>query len=202
MKFSLDKLVEKFNQLDLKVRYGILAVVVGWIIVLDYALLMQFQVGAIKKMNAEIKTLSSDTQRVKNESQRIAQIMRNVSGTQSQVKEFNTKIRALQDVALVLEDISSIANKNHVSIDQISPAKEGQEELLTMGNIKYYGLPIVITARCGYHMFGRFLNELESAHLLFFVNDLQVLQSEKPNGLSIRITLKVVLMEKTEDAKT
>ncbi len=198
MKIDAGKLVEKFNALDLKLRYGILGIAVVWIMLLDYALIMQFQVRALSKMKQEIATLKADTDRVKNESQRITQIMRNASGMQGQVQKFNTKIRSLQEVPLVLDEISRIANTNKVTIDQITPAKEGQEEMVTIGSIKYYALPIVITARSGYHMFGRLLNELENAQLLFIVKDLRIQPSEKPNSLAVGVTLKVILMDKKE----
>jgi hypothetical protein len=60
--------------------------------------------------------------------------------------------------------------------------KSQQETLTSSADGKYYALPVVIKARCGYHMFGRFLNKLENEDLYFIMKDFIIQNDDKdPN---------------------
>ena len=64
---------------------------------------------------------------------------------------------------------------------------------------QYFALPIVIQARCGYHMFGRFLNRLENEEMYSILKDLIVQSDEKdPHTHLFNMTIKVILLDKTK----
>ncbi len=203
MKFNLkainvQTIIDVFNGLDLKVRFGIMGIGILSFVILDYALIMQFQIRAMDKMNGEIKQLGEDIERVKADKQRITQIKQGLEGTRTQFKAVADKIRSLADVPMVLEEISTVATASRVTLDVLNPSKEGQEHAFTIGEAKYYFLPVVINAHSGYHMFGKFLNELESANLLFIIKDLRMDNSGKEGSVNLAIgaTLKVLLVDK------
>ena len=107
------------------------------------------------------------------------------------------KVRPIQEVPAVLSTISSIANEFGVKIDQMVPEKSQQETLTTAADSKYYALPIVIKARCGYHMFGHFLNKLENENMYFIMKDF-IIQNDGPNSNThlFSLTIKMILVDK------
>jgi Tfp pilus assembly protein PilO len=200
MKINPQILIERFNGLDLKIRYAVFAAVLVFIAGLDYLLIMRVQLDGLNKIGAEIKTLSNDTARIKVDRQRINDIKNGLESQRSQLQALNSKIRSMQEIPTVLADISRTANDSGVNINQLVPSNEGQEVLITADDGKYYAVPIVIEAHSAYHMFGRFLNTLESGNLLFMVRDLRMEGNEKDAGrLHIQATLKMVLVDHTPE---
>ena len=101
--------------------------------------------------------------------QRINLLKKNLQEERTQLKSLSVKVRPIQEVPIILStSISSIANEYGVKIDQLVPEKNLQENLKAASDSKYYSLPIVIKAHCGYHMFGHFLNKLENENMFFY----------------------------------
>lgn len=197
MKFDFAKILETFNSLNDQMRYSILGGVVLLILMLDVFFLSLPQCGSIADVNGQIKKLSADTAQVISDKQRINQLKKNLDKTRLKLEEMDRKARPLQGVPGVLETISRVANESDVKIDQLMPQKEGQESLKVSPEGHYYALPIVIQARCGYHMFGRFLNKLENADLYFALKDLNVQSDEKAHHMHLfSLTIKIIFVEK------
>ncbi|MBI4309971.1 MAG: type 4a pilus biogenesis protein PilO [Candidatus Omnitrophica bacterium] len=211
-------LIRQINNLDIKARYGIFAACVLLAAGLDYALFLRLQINDLEKINEEIKTLSADTARVKGDIQRINGIKKGLEGMRARLRELNDKIRSVDEVPSIFEEIAGTANASGFKIDQLDPSKEGRQPLMTTPDAKYYVLPIVISAHCGYHVFGRFLNKLEQGSLLFLVQDLRMegnvianmsspdYRSNRDSGkdagvLAVQATLKVVLADRTPETK-
>jgi len=194
---DLSKIFEAFNSLNEQARYSILGGVVVLVLLLDVFLLVLPQCGSISDINDQIKTLSTDTAQVLTDKQRIDQLKKSLDQTRLTLEAMNIKIRPLQEVPAILETISSIANEYDVKIDKLVPQKQEQESLTQSEDGHYYALPIVIQARCGYHMFGRFLNKLENGNLYFSLKDLVVQNDERnPRTHLFSLTIKIILVDK------
>lgn len=194
---DLSKIFEAFNNLNEQARYSILGCVVVLVLLLDVFLLVLPQCGSISDINDQIKTLSTDTAQVVTDKQRIDQLKKSLEQTRLTLEAMNIKIRPLQEVPAILETISRIANEYDVKIDKLVPQKQEQESLTKSEDGHYYALPIVIQARCGYHMFGRFLNKLENEDLYFSLKDLLVQDDEKnPRIHLFSLTINIILVDK------
>ena len=202
MKFDFTQALEWFNNLDIKARYALLARVLSVFALMDVLFIMGPQALAHAKIEEEAKALSQDIGRVSADKQRILQLKKNLDQSRTKLEAMNLKIRPLQDVPAILEQISGIANEFNVRIDQLMPQKQEQETLITSDDGNYYALPIVIQVRCGYHMFGRFLNKLENQNLYFTVKDLMMTSNENDSKNHLfAATLKVILVDKTGKEK-
>ena len=135
--------------------------------------------GAINSLHDQIKKMSEDTQEVLTDRQRVNQLRKNLQMTRLELSSLTARVRPIQEVPVILSTISSIANDNGVKIDQLVPEKAQQETLTKSADSKYYALPIVIKAHCGYHMFGRFLNKLENENLYFIMKDFIIQNDDK-----------------------
>ncbi len=154
------------------------------------------QMGSIADVNDQIKKLSEDTQQVLIDKPRINLLRKNLQEARIQLKSLSSKVRSIQEVPAILSTISSIANEYGVKIDQLIPEKSQQEALMTAADGKYYALPVVIKARCGYHKFGHFLNKLENEDMFFIMKDFIIQNDEKdPHTHLFSLTIKMILVE-------
>lgn len=197
MKIDFNQIIEKFNQLDSKVRYAIFAGILLAIFLFDFFTIMGFQWSLLQKIDNENQTLSQDIERLKVDLQRIDKIKLGLQNYRSQLEAMNMKIRPVEDVSSILEDISHLANETNVKIDQLTPQIEAQQTLITTDVLKYTALPIVIQASSEYHVLGHFINKLESTKLFFTLGSLVI--ESRPTDIhhqSINAVLKVVLSDK------
>ena len=197
MKFDIKIIVDSFNKLNDQTRYSIFAGVVILILALDLSLLVMPQTVGIGNVFDKINTLSSDTQEVITDKQRISQLRKNDQDLRLQLKALNNRVRNIQDVPIILGMISSIANDNNVKIDQLLPEKPVQIAIKGIKNSQYYAVPIMIKARCGYHMFGRFMNKLENDDFYFIVNDMIIQNGDKDTNVHLfSMTINLILMDR------
>jgi Tfp pilus assembly protein PilO len=196
MKMDLNKIIEYYNNLNDKARYAILAGVVFLIILADVFLLVLPQIGGIADVNDQIKKMSDDTQQVLVGRQRTNLLKKSLQGERNQLSSLSIKVRPIQEVPAILSTISSIAKEYGVRIDQLIPEYNQLEALNADAEGKYYALPVLIKARCGYHNFGRFLNKVENAELSFMIKSFIVQNDEtSPNTRLFSLTINIILKE-------
>jgi Tfp pilus assembly protein PilO len=195
MKPNLRKILEYFNNLNEQARYCVLVGVVFLVVLLDALLLVLPQINSIAGINDQIKKLSEDTQQVLTDWGRINQLRKNLDEARIRLRSLSVKVRSIQEVPAVLSTISSIANDYGVKIDQLIPEKSQQETLTAAADGKYFALPIVIKAHCGYHMFGHFLNRLENENLYFIMKDFIIQNDERDSNVHLfSLTIKIILV--------
>lgn len=196
MTIHLKPLVAKFNKLDIKARYGVFGVLLALLVLLDVFVVMGFQRGALDSLSLGNQTLKTDIERLKNDLLRIDQMKTSLLQSRTQLEAMNMKIRGVTEVSPVLEDVSRMAQTAGVKIEQLTPQAELGQPLITTSSIKYYALPIVVQASSGYHMFGRFMSELESAKLFFNLSHFSIQTQENDRQQrSISAVFKVVLSD-------
>ncbi len=200
MKIDFHQIIERFDQLDIKIRYTVFGGVLLLVFTLDYFTVLGFQWNTLSKMDSENQTRGKDIDRLKADLQRLSQMREGLQNSRLQMEAMNAKIRSLGEVSAILEDISRIANETDVKIDQLTPQTEFQQTLISTKEIKYYTLPIVIQASSGYHMFGHFINQLELGKLFFIVSSLQIQDHGSDiHHHAIDVTLKMILSDKSSD---
>ena len=200
MKIDVQNWIMQFNALDRNIRYAGFAVLILFFIALDYGLIMQFQFWALRNMDVQDDNLVTGTAQVKRDIKRIDQIKQGLDDSRLRFQGLIGKVRSVQEVPAVLEDISRSANEWGVTIEQLSPSKDGPELLISGDQGKYYSLAVVIGAHSGYHKFAHFLNKLEN-NLLFLMSDLTVSSGGKLKDVSMQATIKVILIDKSPEVK-
>ncbi len=153
---------EIFRAMDAKSRYYIFIGILVLALLLDYLILMKPQLAALAKILPEVKILRQDIQKAREDIQKLDSYQKEVARLKNGITQAHQQIKSKEDVPLILERISRLANQNGVKIDQIMPFNQGQEVLLEDNQRVYFSLPILLEARSGYHDLGRFLNQLEN----------------------------------------
>ncbi len=206
MAFSLkipEDITKKFSQIDEKNRKWIVGGVLLLIFLGDYFLIMKpFQVNNLLSINPKITVLRKDLKQARIDIKRIAQYRRQVRELRQRMKKIGNRILQTEEIPVILEEISLLARKNDVRINQIMPMKDSMEEVLDNKEGTYYSLPILISAKAGYHNLGRFINQLEQDKIFMSITGLDIAGNvDNPRLHTICITIKAFIMDKKEKGK-
>lgn len=192
----------KVGALEEKKRYYVLAGILLIIFLLDYFLIMQPQLKTLMTLNPKITILAKDFKKAKEDIPRFHQYQQEVVKLREKKIAIGTKILAKEEIALVLENISRIANRQGVRINQIMPLKDSQQLVLTNEDGRYDTLPILIDAKGGYHDFGRFFNQIEQDPIFMSITDFDMTaNTSDPAHHTVRMTITAYVLEKDQEQK-
>lgn len=192
MKLNIPELVGKIDE---KSRYYILIGVLLFVFLLDYFILMRPQLVTLTKINPEIKILAQDLKKTREDVQKLGFYQGEVKQLEGELAETSQKVKSKEEVSIILEQISRMANQNHVKIDQIMPFIEDQKVLLEDNRRIYYALPILVQARGGYHDFGRLLNDLDNNDLFLYVTVFSIATGEDTHANVLKMNLQAIVFE-------
>ena len=113
------------------------------------------------------------------------------------VESYEKKLPVEQEIPALLENLSDMAKDSNIKIVSIVPAmpkdnNPGNKSLI------YREIPILITAKSGYHELGHFLNSLENADRFMKVVDINIKAnkaSPKKHDVELMICTYVLLPE-------
>lgn len=200
-KVTLEDLIGRFNGLDIKIRLGFFVGILLLVLTIDYFAVLQFELRGLRLTAESIKNTEEDIAKLQADQARLGQIKNTLNKVKEDFNKMQGKIRSLQELPMILEDLSKMAVAAHLTVDQITPSREGQEDFATIAGVKYFALPVVVTAHCGYHNFGQFLNTVENSNVMFLLKDLRLEGSEKQNSaVSVTATLKVIVADRPMEA--
>lgn len=196
-----NKISAYVESVDEKVIYYILGGILFSVFLLDYFVLMRPQIASLSKISPEIRILSEDIQKAKDDILRSKQYELQVEKLREDVAKSNAKLKFREEVPVILENISRMADGNGVEIDQIMPDVQDQQVLLENNERCYYSLPISIKARSSYHDFGRFLSQLESGEIFINVSSFGVVSSRREKKHLVEVILDAVVYEELQGTK-
>ena len=194
-----DQLSAMVTRVNEKNPYYLLAGVLLLIFIVDYLCVMQFQLRTLSALSPKLTTLSAELQTTKNNIQRLPQYHAETRRLEGYLASTKGRIRAAAEIPLILEDISIMANKHRVRIEQLMPDTTMDKVLLQNSEGRYFEVPIVIEARSRYHDLGRFLNQLEEEGALIAVDEFMIVSNKKdPRLHAVKLTVNAVVFEKTK----
>lgn len=158
----MTNLLEKLKLYNRKI---VLLAAAGLIILcLDVRFLLKLQFQKIKDASLKVVKLKADIDNLSKELVNLEDLQRR----QSQLKQGGAlkakKIISEEEMPLLLQRISDLANKNKVSITQIKPSQElkAKEKKASTGAVKFSPVLISMDLSGGYHNLGNFLSDLEN----------------------------------------
>lgn len=170
------------------------------LLVVDYFLVLQFQMRSLNSLNPKITSLSQELQSAQNNIQRLPQFQQERDRLKAQLDKTNRKIRTKEEVPVLLENVSLIANRNGVRIEQVRPDRAIDKPILTNEDGQYFSMPVVVEASSGYHHFGSFLNQLETEGDLVTIPEFVITASDKDTQRQrINLTINAIVFEKNTE---
>lgn len=154
--------------------------------------------GNVGKMKSELKSarvVIADFERLNN----------NLKERGQKVESYEKKLPAEQEIPVLLENLSNMAKDSDIKIVGIVPAMSYfKVDLSANQNPIYREIPILITAKSGYHELGSFLNSLENADRFTKVVDIGIKAnrtSPKKHDVELMICTYILLLENNPSTK-
>lgn len=193
---NFEPLITKLKNLDEKNLYILFFAVLLLIFVLDFYVLMQPQLNALYKLTPNIKSREEDIAKTKDDISRLNQYKSEIERLSEEVEKVGSSVKSKEEVSIILEQLSSMADKNNVKIDQITPDFQEQSKILENKDYVYYKLPISIDARGGYHHFARFVNQLETSDIYLKISAFSIAYLPESKQNTIKLTVESIIYER------
>ncbi len=193
---ALDKIISGLPQINEKNRNYVMGGILLAVFAVYYFIVMQPQLAALRALNPEITIFKEDLRKAKDDIGRLNLYLRQVNELDETVKVLGGQVRSKEEVHLILESISVLANEDRIRVEQMAPVFDGQQQLLKTKEGIYYSLPITMDVRGGYHDFGRFLNDIENNQVSLKVKKFSIVASPQDNLKHvIKLTLDAIIIE-------
>ena len=193
---ALDKIISGLPQINEKNRNYVMGGILLAVFAVYYFIVMQPQLAALRALNPEITIFKEDLRKAKDDIGRLNLYLRQVNELDETVKVLGGQVRSKEEVHLILESISVLANDDRIRVEQMAPVFDGQQQLLKTKEGIYYSLPITMDVRGGYHDFGRFLNDIENNQVSLKVKKFSIVASPQDNLKHvIKLTLDAIIIE-------
>ncbi|MEK6727591.1 MAG: type 4a pilus biogenesis protein PilO [Candidatus Omnitrophota bacterium] len=143
---------------------------------LDFSLIFKSQIQALKTTEPKIAVLKRDLDNFKKDTAKMEELKKKQIEPVQKAAAKIKKIISSEQLAILLQDLSDIANKNEVKIEQIKPSKDSQtskqDKVAGIGNLQ----PVLITLDLtgDYHHFGKFINDIEGAQSFIAVQSMKI----------------------------
>jgi len=185
-----------FNRMNEKNPYFVIGGFLLILFLLDFFLVMQFQFKTLANLNQKIRALHENVTKSELDIQRFAAYQNELKRLQTQYTQIESQVRTKDQLPLILENISRIANHNGLRTDQMMPNTALTEPLSKNNDGQYFAIPIRIEGRSEYHDFGRFLNQLENEEIFMRVPEFVIRASRDDQSRhEVELTLEAIVFE-------
>ncbi|MFA5146053.1 MAG: type 4a pilus biogenesis protein PilO [Candidatus Omnitrophota bacterium] len=123
--------------------------------------------SAMGKMMADINTAEALIKKK-------ALFVKNIEEYKGKVDFYEKRLPAQQEIPSLLENLSRIAQEANVKILGITPLSASLKDQQAQKDKIYNEIPILISAKSGYHELGVFLSDLENADRFMKVVDIEI----------------------------
>lgn len=191
-KIKLNKLV----QLDKSEKKKIIFIVVAIFLLgyLDFRFIIKPQFRYIGGISPKIVKLRADMDKLNKDLVAMKDLQNKQAGMKPEAAQKVKKIISQEQVPLLLQFISDVANKNNITVTQIKPTKQLKTKADKKQNVslQFMSVSIALVLSCDYHRLGKFINDLENAENFFAVEEIRIIP-----GSSDYINQNVNLLLKT-----
>lgn len=176
--------------------YYVVGICLVVIFLLDYFLVMQFQLHALQKLNPAVMVLGKEIRQTREDINQKAAYQNQIRNLTKKMTETSDKVKRREELPLLIDAVTRLARKQGVEITEIFPNSEIAESLLKNKDGQYYSIPLVVSARSGYHEFGRFINQLEREEPFLLVGDFHLRANPSDqNHHDVKMDIKAIVYE-------
>ena len=196
------KILKTIKEVNAQNPYYLIIGVLVLVLLLDYFLIMQFQLGALRTLGPRVMEIKSDIDLFEKNKGRIGKYKNTIKELDQKLESLQNRIKNTEDISEVLEGISRTANDNAVFFEQILPEIDLSDPAFENKQGRYFLLPVTMSARSGYHHFGRFLNDLEERGTLMQVRRLRITADPKRiRQHNVNVVIEAVVFEPAAGVK-
>lgn len=152
----------------------IAAIAIGSIViaVLYFQFLLLPQVTRVFHAVASSNSISSELNKSKSEISRMGEFSKKIDSYKDKVNSYEKMLPAEQEIPALLENLSTMAKSSNIKIVGITPVETAEGKTQKAG--VYQEIPILISAKSGYHELGSFLSHLENSDRFMKVGNISI----------------------------
>ncbi len=180
---------------DEKTLYYIFGGVLVFVLILDYLILMRPQINALTRASSQISVLQQEISTTENHLLRLNNYRDEIKKLKEDIERSQFRIRSREEVAVILERISRLANEYNIKIDQIKPETGSQKSLLKSSDREYFNLPFSFQGSCDFHQFGKFLAKLEQDEIFFKAASFNIIPTDDLKKQDIKVTINTIVYD-------
>ena len=166
-----------FIDLKNKRQVTFIAVLIGIGALYGYVnFLLLPQIYGVAKICGKANKISIDVKSAERDISEIDGLREKAALYRGKIEEYGRMLPVGQEIPKLLEDLSDMAKKSNVKIVGITPLQSKQESQAP--DAIYQEIPILISARSGYHELGKFLSDLENSDRFMKVVDIKIKENK------------------------
>lgn len=193
MKKMFDALGKEQKQMLVLAVVGTVAILFGY-----FNLLLLPQISGTVKAAAKSGKLASDLKQAASDIAKTEAFRADIRANSEKIAKYGDTLPSEEGIPSLLESLSDMARGSGMRILGIVPAGGGKDSLAQKGQA-YRALPIMISARAGFHELGRFMSTLENSGRFMKVSDIRVREnktSPKKHDIDLTVMTYVLIVGK------
>ena len=170
-------------KLDKTKKEVLILIITGLIVfvVLYFQIFLKSAIAELFTLVPEARNLKADIKKTKEDLKYEAILKKRFESMEGKIGIYGKKLPAEQDIPILLRDLSNMARDSYVKILGINPMSSRKSQSRNRLNV-YQEIPIMISARSGYHELGTFIDKIENADRFMEISDIKM----KSNPSSLR----------------
>jgi len=189
------KIIAKINE---KNPYYLIIGVLVMLLLADYFFIMRFQLGTLRALGPKKSELADHFKQFETNRSRVEKYKKDIVLLDEKLVGLEGRLRTVEQIPAVLEELSRAANRNKIFVQQILPDTNLAKPVLKNDEGQYYRMSVVVEGKSGYHHFAKFLNELEETGSLMRVNQLGITSAaDNPRQHQVKLEVQAVIFEPT-----
>jgi len=168
-------------EFDLKKNQSqvVMAIILGCVLILAGYLIfiLKPQITKLSATLAKTKSLRGELKAAEADIAKIDKFKHDIEIYKEKVDLYEKRLPIEQEIPSLLENLSRMAKKSNITIVGITPVAVGSlkgQRPSTMTDQIYQEVPILISAKSGYHELGAFLSDMENADRFMKVVDIEI----------------------------
>lgn len=156
-------------------KFAVLMMLLAALVVVVFiTFLLMPQIWRVTETIGRTASMASDIAAAEESIARLGAFRKNIEAYKTKVDFYEKRLPGEQEIPSLLENLSAMAKNANIKIIGIMPAPVTPKEGAAKRDRIYKEIPIVITAKSGYHELGIFLNNLENADRFMKVVDIDI----------------------------
>ncbi|MFH1799009.1 MAG: type 4a pilus biogenesis protein PilO [Candidatus Omnitrophota bacterium] len=168
-------------------------IILGCILIFGFFYMVFMGLGkfsSLSKVLLRVKELKNNIELADNRGRRLDVMTKKLEELKAELEAYSQGIPDQKDLPEFLEELSSVAESSNVKILSITPS-DLKPLVKESGSAYYREIPIVITAKSGYHELGYFISDLETSKRFITIAGLRMRYNPKtPRKHDVKMILK------------
>ena len=186
-----------------KTQGAIFIALVSALVLVFYLNLFLFpQIGRVTDVLSKTGRMNADLNSAESDIAKIDKFKSNIESYKEKVDRYEKMLPAEQEIPSLLENLSGMAQNSNIKIIGITPITTGtapKNDKDRGRNQIYQEIPILISARSGYHELGAFLSNLENSDRFMKVVDIEMRSNKaapKKHDVELIVCTYILLKER------